>query len=166
MSPPSQSPPKPGLFLIDENDQYLWDNSIGGSSFLGYIPPTFAAIYRLHLSATGDIPEENEFKLMKDYVGYSNYDDRLQNLSDYFLNSEEFINIADTNEDERISNDELLTHMYETAFGREADQAGYDWWMNELDTGNRSQGDVLLEMTQSNEFILLTEWVVAEYVFI
>ena len=39
---------------------------------------------------------------------------------------------------------------------REPDQAGLDFWVGELDSGNRTQSKVFEDMVQSDEFVQLT----------
>ena len=53
--------------------------------------------------------------------------------------------------------------MYVNVFGREPDQGGFDFWFGELDSGNRNQTDVLVDMTQSNEYVELTLNAVVDY---
>ena len=46
--------------------------------------------------------------------------------------------------------------MYQNVFGRAPDREGFDFWSNELDTGNRTQANVLADMTQSKEYVEMT----------
>lgn len=50
-------------------------------------------------------------------------------------------------------------------FGREPDESGYVWWLEELDSGRRSQVDDLVDMTQSNEYVELTKKYVVDYLY-
>ena len=83
-----------------------------------------------------------------------------------FIWSSEFKGYADRDLDGHISNEELIRHMYLNVFGREPDQAGFDWWVGELDSGSRSQARAFIEMTQSNEYVLQTLEAVAAFEFL
>jgi hypothetical protein len=66
-----------------------------------------------------------------------------------FVYSQEFIN-------KNTSNDEYLTILYRAFFNRDPDQAGWDVWIAELNSG-RDRGDVLSGFLGSQEFIKLCE---------
>jgi len=55
-----------------------------------------------------------------------------------------------------VSSGEFINHMYRNVFGREPDIGGYNFWKAEIDSRRRSMPDVLVEMTQSNEYVRLT----------
>ncbi len=66
------------------------------------------------------------------------------NIAYGFIMSEEFIG-------KNLSNVEYLHILYRTFFNREADQGGFDFWMNLLNTGT-SRGTVLAGFVNSVEF--------------
>ena len=72
-----------------------------------------------------------------------------------FLFSEEFLGLVNAEDGNAIDNSVFLNHVFVNVFGREPDEAGFNFWIGELDSGNRSQTRVLEEMTQSNEFVEL-----------
>jgi len=72
---------------------------------------------------------------------------------------------ADTNNNGQIGNDELINHTYLSVFGRAPDQAGFTWWKNELDSGNKTQSQAFIEMNQSNEYVQQTVPVVVDMIF-
>ena len=80
-----------------------------------------------------------------------------------FVFSDEFQSIADTNQDDITDNLEFIDHMYLNVFGREPDEGGLFFWLGELRSGNRTQANVLVEMTQSNEYVELTVSGVVDY---
>ena len=84
-------------------------------------------------------------------------------LAGGFVSSDEFQSLADANSDGNITTTEFLNHMYQNVFGRAPDQEGFDFWSNELDTGNRTQANVLADMTQSNEYVEMTVNPVVDY---
>ena len=66
-----------------------------------------------------------------------------------FIYSQEFIN-------KNTTNDEYLTILYKAFFNREPDQAGWDVWITELNSG-RDRGYILNGFLGSQEFIKLCE---------
>ena len=80
-----------------------------------------------------------------------------------FIFSDEVTSLVDTNGDGTLSNDEFLAHMYRSVLGREPDNDGYVWWLGELDSGAKSQTDVMVDMTQSNEYVELTVSATVDY---
>ena len=65
-----------------------------------------------------------------------------------------------------------MNHMYKGVFGREPDEGGFNWWMEQLrngfhgkDAGYRSQVQALVDMTQSNEYVELTAKRVVDYLY-
>ena len=76
------------------------------------------------------------------------------------LKSSGFFDAPDGNS---IDNGEFVTHMYVNVFGREPDDGGFNFWFGELNSGRRTQTDVLVDMTQSNEFVQLTINAVVDY---
>ena len=73
-----------------------------------------------------------------------------------FIFSSEFHALADADQDGSVGNVEFINHMCLNVFDREPDEGGLLFWLGELVSGNRSQADVLVEMTQSNEYVELT----------
>ena len=89
----------------------------------------------------------------------------LRSMAAGFIWSEEFLGYVDAKDGNSILNDDFLTHMYKAVFGREPDGEGYNWWLNELDSGKRTQTDVLVDMTQSNEYVEITLLGVVDYLY-
>lgn len=80
-----------------------------------------------------------------------------------FIWSEEFLGFVDAENGNSIDNEVFLTHMYSVVFGREPDNDGFLWWLDQLDSASRTQTDVLVEMTQSNEYVELTLSATVDY---
>ena len=70
-------------------------------------------------------------------------------MANGFIYSREFIN-------KNTTNNEYLTILYKAFFNRDADQAGFDLWIAELNSG-RDRGYVLNGFLGSQEFIKLCE---------
>ena len=120
-----------------------------------------AQIFRLYMGGLGRIPDEGGF-----YWWQGNVDDgsfSLAEVADRFVDSEEFKEIADSNSDSLISNEEFMTHMYLNVFGREPDADGLAWWLEQLSSDEYSQGTAFSGMVQSDEYVEQTVQTVSEW---
>lgn len=65
-----------------------------------------------------------------------------------FINSNEFRDLYGTNP----SNADFLTNVYTNVLGRAPDQAGYDWWLNQMNTiPSETPAKVLAQFSESAE---------------
>lgn len=65
-----------------------------------------------------------------------------------FINSNEFRGLYGTNP----SNADFLTNVYTNVLGRAPDQAGYDWWLNQMNTiPSETPAKVLAQFSESTE---------------
>jgi len=67
-------------------------------------------------------------------------------IADGFLNSPEFVQSYGD-----LSNDAFVTLLYDSAFDRAPDQAGFDAWLAGLNDGTLTRGDVAAAFAQSTE---------------
>ncbi len=162
-SNPDGSPVTPIPAYIESPDDYNWDNDIRIPDEYRTVSAEEAQMYRLYLGGMGRLPDGGGW-LWWTYEMY--HGDGLKGMADGFVFSPEFKSYADINADGQVSNHEFVTHMYEEVFDREPDQGGYNYWMGELNSGASDQGDVLMQMTQSNEYIDQTLEIVAAYLFL
>lgn len=147
----------------DENDDgLLYDASIelGGGTVLS---AEEAQLYRLYLGAMERVPETDGFfwwleKMRSGEKG-------LVDVAEGFTNSTEMMQLMDTDQDGAVAHSELLNHLYGTVLGRTPDQAGWNWWMQELDSAAKDQAEVLNAFVQSNEFAQATLQIVGDYQF-
>jgi len=148
-------------FIVGE-DNSNWDNDVyqGGGHTL---KAEDAQLYRAYMGAMGRLPDADGFNWWANQIETGRKD--LSAMADGFIASPEFKGYADTNHNGYISNHEFVSHMYEGVFGRSPDQGGYDYWMSELNSGASDQAEVLVYMTQSNEYIDQTLDTVADYLF-
>lgn len=159
---PDQADQADQAYIIFRDD-YNWDNDIDtGDGY--YITADNAQLYRAYMGAMGRLPDSGGFNWWANEIEQGRHD--LFTMSDGFVNSSEFKGYADSNYDGYISNHEFITHMYEGVFGRAPDQGGYEYWIDQLNSGASDQGDVLVYMTQSNEYIDQTLETVADYLFV
>ncbi|MCG8613349.1 MAG: DUF4214 domain-containing protein [Pseudomonadales bacterium] len=113
-----------------------------------------AQLYRTYLGAMGRAPDQSGFEWWYETQQTLSLSGSI--IAGYFIDSPEFIALADPSGDGSVSNPEFLAHVYTNVFGREADAEGYAWWLNELDSRVQSQADAFHLMAQSDEFVLLT----------
>ena len=146
-------------FIIDD-DAAHWDADIGLSNG-GVVPASVAQLFRVYFGALGRLPDNGGFLWWTNEIAEGKHD--LRSMAAGFIFSDEFQGIADTDDNGAVSNTEFVDHMYRNVFGRESDSAGFEWWTSELSSGRRSQTDVLVDMTQSNEYVQLTLTDVAGY---
>lgn len=122
-----------------------------------------AQLYRLYLGALARIPETEGFfwwldKLESGEMG-------LVDVAEGFIGSSEIIRLMDVDQSASVENDELLNHLYYNIFDRAPDEAGWNWWMQLLESGEKSQAEVVDAFAQSNEFAITTLHIVGDYHF-
>lgn len=71
----------------------------------------------------------------------------LTEVSSRFQGSDEFKSLYGTN----VSNAQLVTLLYQNVLHRAPEQAGYDFWMNILETGQQSRAVILTSFSESPE---------------
>lgn len=150
------------LPVIVDNDEFLWDSLIqlpGGEQ----VSVAEAQLFRTYFGSLLRLPDDGGFNWWLGEIEAGRHD--LRSMAEGFLWSPEFLGYVNAPDGNSIANDVFLTHMYQGVFGRSPDGDGYNWWLNELQTGNRSQVDVLVDMTQSNEYVELTKLEAADYLF-
>ncbi|MFT7288296.1 MAG: hypothetical protein ACI87W_002414, partial [Halieaceae bacterium] len=123
-----------------------------------------AQLYRAYAGALGRTPDRGGFDWWSDQIEQGNHD--LDSMVAGFIFSEEFLGFFGADHPDQISSAAFVTHMYQSVFGRDPDAGGFGFWTGELDSGNRSQEQVVVEMTQSNEFVGLTGLAVVDYLII
>lgn len=145
--------------IIDDDDNH-WNSQIGLAGG-GVIAAAEAQLFRVYYGALGRLPDAGGFAWWANEIAEGRRD--LHSMAAGFIRSPEFRSLADRNGDGSVSHGEFMLHMYLTVFGREPDPAGFAWWKAELDSGRRTTTDVLIGMTQSNEYVALTLPAAADY---
>jgi len=84
-----------------------------------------------------------EYWVEKNAAGYD-----LANLAESFVYSAEF---QDKVGDMTTKN--VVNALYENVLGRSADQAGYDYWVEQVDSGRVTIGKMALSFTESDEYV-------------
>ncbi|MFT7286671.1 MAG: hypothetical protein ACI87W_000780 [Halieaceae bacterium] len=114
-----------------------------------------AQLFRTYGGALGRVPDVGGFDWWSEQISLGNHD--LDSMVAGFIFSTEFLGFFDgVTHPIDISSADFVSHMYENVFGRAPDEEGFNFWTGELDSGARSQQRVVVDMTQSNEFIELT----------
>ena len=149
-------------FLIDDDTNY-WNADV--NTGLGEVIIAHQAqVYRAYYGALGRLPDQGGYHWWLAEIESGRH--TLSSMAAGFIDSIEFRGYADTDIDNVISSDEFISHMYLNVFDRQPDQSGRDWWVAQLDSGNRTQASAFIDMTQSNEYVQLTLIAVAEFDFL
>lgn len=109
-----------------------------------------AQLYRAYLGIMGRTPDLPGFEWWRNELQQGS---SLEQMTAGFFNSVEFRSRADADNDNIISNEELLDELYTNTLGRLPDGDGYNWWLNELYYGFRTPAQAMLEFTQSDEYV-------------
>ena len=153
----------PVVAKVIDADGNLWDSTIdvGDGTF---ILAQEAQLYRAYFGAMGRLPDEAGYNWWLAELKLDRA--TLESMATGFVDSDEFKSLADTDNSGVTSNEEFILHMYNGVFGRAPDQAGFAWWLGELDTQATTQPYAFISMTQSNEYVELTIETVADMVFL
>ena len=138
--------------MVRDPDDFLWDNDLIGADS-SIVTAEDAQVYRLYLGSLGRIPDQDGFEYWANEISEGVL---LETMAAGFYWSDEFQSLADADTSGQVSNAELLDHLYATVLEREIDEDGYNWWLDQLETGAQSEEQVLTEFTQSNEYVLLS----------
>lgn len=89
---------------------------------------------------------------------YGGRGNSIQGAAQAFTDSQEFQNLYGS----QVNDRSFVNLLYQNILGRAADQAGYDYWVNEIvETGNR--GGMIVSFANSNEYIDLTQTAIDTY---
>ncbi len=147
------------LLLSPNGPLYL--SAIAGDS---EVKPVEAQLYRVYYGSLGRAPDTGGFDWWLEQVTGEVYD--FSEVAARFIDSPEFRSLVDVNGDGITADNEFLDHMYLNVFGREADEAGYAWWLGQLDQGVFTQARAFSNMAQSDEFVLLTAGTVSDMLLV
>ncbi len=146
-----------------DDDGNLWDAQIVRPDGV-VIEAEEAQLYRAYSGAMGRTPDEAGYNWWLGEIQAGRQD--LNSMAGGFIHSDEFQKLADLNDDHVVDNAEFINHMYEGVFGRVPDQAGFDYWVGELDGGYQTQADAFVGMTQSAEYVQKTYMTVADMLLV
>jgi Ca2+-binding RTX toxin-like protein len=106
--------------------------------------------YRIYAAAYGRTPDEAGLRFWTDQLDNrgdgppTNADKEF--IAGFFLTADEYI----SKYGENPTNEEFINKLYENVLHREADQAGYDFWLGVL-AGGQGKDDLLIWFTDSDE---------------
>lgn len=111
--------------------------------------------YRIYAAAYGRTPDEAGFLFWTDQLdqrgdGPPDADDK-EFLASFFLTADEFNDVYGENP----TNEQYINGLYQNVLHREADQAGYDFWLGVINDG-QGRDDLLIWFTDSDENIANT----------
>jgi hypothetical protein len=113
-----------------------------------------AFAYRIYAAAYGRTPDEAGLRFwvdqLEDRGGLPDAGDK-EFLASFFLTADEFVDLYGANP----SNEDYIDALYRNVLKREADQAGYDFWLDVIDSG-WGRDDLLVWFADSNENIANT----------
>lgn len=73
-------------------------------------------------------------------------------VSDFFAQSSEF-----TNRYGALNNDEFVDLIYQNVLGRPGDEGGISYWVDQLDRGKKTRGQVMVGYSESSEYKRTTQ---------
>jgi len=104
-----------------------------------------APVTRLYFAYFNRIPD---YAGLQFWVDYYKTGHPLEEISNAFANSPEFINTYGP-----LNNSQFVTLVYQNVLGRAPDQAGFDFYVNQLNTNQLTRGQVMLSFSESAEYI-------------
>lgn len=105
-----------------------------------------APVVRLYFAYFNRLPDTGGLAFwIESYINPDNW--TLFQISDFFASSDEFIATYGN-----LGNGPYVTLTYNNVFEREPDSGGYNFWLNELDTANRTRGMAMVEHAESQEY--------------
>ncbi|MBL8582793.1 MAG: DUF4214 domain-containing protein [Rhizobiaceae bacterium] len=106
--------------------------------------------YRIYAAAYGRTPDEAGLRFWTDVLdqrdeGPPDAGDK-EFVASFFLTANEFIDVYGENP----TNAEYINKLYQNVLHRDADQAGYDFWLGKVE-GGEGKADMLIYFTDSDE---------------
>jgi serralysin len=104
--------------------------------------------YRIYKAAFNRDPMSGDKAGLGYWIGQMDRGMNLLEVSARFIDSNEFRSLYGTNP----SNAEFLTKVYQNVLGRQPEAAGYNWWLNQLNTNpEKTKAKVLADFAESTE---------------
>jgi Ca2+-binding RTX toxin-like protein len=108
--------------------------------------------YRIYAAAYGRTPDEAGLRFWVEQLenrgsGLPDFDDKAF-VASFFLSADEFIDLYGANP----TNQQYIAALYQNVLGRQPDQAGYDFWLDQIASG-QGKDDLLIYFADSEENI-------------
>ena len=116
------------------------ESFFGSQEFQG----TMAPVARLYFAYFLRIPD---YAGLNFWIGFYRAGNSMDSISNNFAGSAEFQDRYGA-----LDNGQFVNLVYQNVLGRAPDAGGFNFWKNELDTGARSRGNVMLGFSESEEF--------------
>lgn len=113
-------------------------------------PEVTDSIYRLYTAYFSRVPEQGGFDFWTSEYSVGNWS--LPRMSTFFSESPEFVSLYGS-----VSDEQFVELIYVNIFGRQADQGGRDYWLNRMANEGLDRGTVMLNFSESPEYIEQTE---------
>ena len=105
-----------------------------------------SGIFQLYTGVLDRTPDKGGFEYwLKDQSNGAT----LEEIALGFVWSEEFLSQTGS---EAPTFEQVLTTLYNVVLDRDPDQEGYDWWLNQYETGQATLGNVVTGFTWSEEY--------------
>jgi hypothetical protein len=105
---------------------------------------TVAPVTRLYFAYFLRIPD---YPGLQFWINYFKAGNSLHDISNFFAASPEFTSTYGS-----LTNAQFVTLVYDNVLGREPDQAGFDFWLNQLEANAMTRGQVMLAFSESAEY--------------
>lgn len=137
-----------GLFSLDDDLKILHDMETTRED-----RPDAMEVARLYQAGLGRVPDEGGMNYWIDVVdgGVALYD-----VSETFLDSPEFT--ARFGDIDTLSNEDYINLLYNNVLGREAEQGGFEYWVNVMNQNLVDDAQVLMFFAASDENKERTEY--------
>jgi Ca2+-binding RTX toxin-like protein len=111
----------------------------------------FEQVFRLHKAALLREPVLSDLKNALNEMFKPDFN--IYNLADMYMQSQEFKNIYGYN----LNNEQFIEKLYINVLGRPSDASGKSYWVNALNTGEKTLSQALVAFSESNENIFQDE---------
>lgn len=116
------------------------ENFFGSTEFQGTIAP----VARLYFAYFLRIPDYDGLNY---WIGRFRGGDSLDGISNFFAQSAEF-----NNTNGALDNAQFVDRIYQNVLGRAPDPGGRAFWIDELNSGRRNRGQVMLQFSEGAEY--------------
>ena len=102
-------------------------------------------IYRLYNAAFARFPDKIglDYWISKNKLGIDSY----RNIASSFILSEEYISLYGLDS----SNEQYISNLYENILERSPDSIGYNYWLNQINSGLENRSELLMGFSESTE---------------
>lgn len=118
--------------------------------------------YRLYQAAFDRVPDNEGLIYWIDRLDSGNLS--LRTVAESFIYSQEFI--LTYGAPEAVSNSDYISLLYLHTLGRDYDEGGYNYWVEELDKHHMSRSDILISFSESDENVARTSDVIGDGIWL